>query len=153
MQREIRGTPQARRRLHLLRFHAGPQLRHRGSKSDAWQSRNTSTNNTPLYLDRCSGATPSCRSSRQSSSSERQQQLQEQLQQAAFTSETEKVPLPPVSPNRQAAAAAEQKARARARACAAKQVFSCEWPRLSEGINNLKKALFGASPGKTAKRG
>jgi len=84
---------------------------------------------------------------------ERQQQQREQLQQAAFKSEAEKVPLPPVSPNRQAAAAAEQKARAKARACAAKQTFSCEWPRLSEGINNLKKALFGASPGKTAKRG
>ena len=64
-----------------------------------------------------------------------------------------KVPLPSASPNRQAAAAAEQKERARARACAAKQSFSCEWPRLSEGINNLKKALFGASPSKTAKRG
>ena len=83
---------------------------------------------------------------------QRQQQQREQLQQAAFKSEAEKVPLPPVSPNRQAAAAAEQKARARARACAARQTFSCEWPRLSEGISNLKKALFGASPSKTAKR-
>ena len=83
---------------------------------------------------------------------QRQQQQREQVQQAAFKSEAEKVPLPPVSPNRQAAAAAEQKARARARACAARQTFSCEWPRLSEGISNLKKALFGASPSKTAKR-
>jgi hypothetical protein len=85
---------------------------------------------------------------------ERQQQQREQLQQAAFKSEAEKVPLPLVAPNKQAAAAAEQKARAKARACAAKQTFSCEWPRLSEGINNLKKALFGVSPSKTpAKRG
>jgi hypothetical protein len=26
--------------------------------------------------------------------------------------------------------------------------FSCEWPRLSEGIKDLKKALFGSSPSK-----
>jgi hypothetical protein len=84
---------------------------------------------------------------------QQQQQQREQLQQAAFKSEAERVPLPPVSPNRLAAAAAEQKARAKARACAAQQTFSCEWPRLSEGISNLKKALFGASPSKTAKRG
>jgi hypothetical protein len=84
---------------------------------------------------------------------ESQQLQREKLQQAAFKSETEKVPLPSASPNRLAAAAAEQKARARARACAANPTFSCEWPRLSDGINNFKKALFGNSPSKADKRG
>ncbi len=81
------------------------------------------------------------------------QQRQEKLQQALFKSETERVPLPPASPNRVAAAAADRKARAEARACAAKPTFSCEWPRLSDGINNFKKSLFGTPPGKPDKRG
>ena len=34
----------------------------------------------------------------------------------------------------------------------ARHSFSCDWPRLSEGIKDLKKALFGSSSGKTAKR-
>jgi hypothetical protein len=33
------------------------------------------------------------------------------------------------------------------RACA-RHRFSCEWPKLSEGLNDLKK-LFGAQPTKT----
>jgi hypothetical protein len=85
------------------------------------------------------------------------QQQREKLQQATYKSESERVPLPPASPNRLAAAAAERKARAEARAearaCAAKPTFSCEWPRLSEGINNFKKALFGPPPAKVDKRG
>src|SRR6185437_7562614 len=57
------------------------------------------------------------------------QQQREKLQQATYKSESERVPLPPASPNRLAAAAAERKARAEARAearaCAAKPTFSC----------------------------
>ena len=84
---------------------------------------------------------------------ERQQQQREQLQQAAFKSETEKVPLPPVSPNRQAAAAAEQKARAKARACAAKQTFLL---RMAAALRRNQQPEEGAVwrfAGKTAKRG
>jgi len=42
------------------------------------------------------------------------------------------------------------RSRARVGGCP-RHSFSCEWPRLSEGIRDLKKALFGSSSGK-AKR-
>ena len=47
--------------------------------------------------------------------------------------ETEKVPIPVASPVKQAA-------RLRAAHCAKNQ-FSCEWPRLSESLNELKRIL------------
>jgi hypothetical protein len=80
-----------------------------------------------------------------------QQQAQQvqQVQQASLKSETEKVPVPRQSPVKQQAAASDLRARAKAAHCA-KDSFSCEWPRLSDSINDLKK-LFGASQAK-AKR-
>jgi hypothetical protein len=71
-----------------------------------------------------------------------QQESQQGMQQVSLRSETEKVPVPVASPVKQAA-------RIKASNCA-KNAFSCEWPRLSDGINEFKK-LFGASPNK-AKR-
>jgi hypothetical protein len=65
----------------------------------------------------------------------KQQQMQE-VQPVSLRSESEKVPLPTRRP--------------KAANCA-KDSFSCEWPRLSESLNGLKK-LFTASPSK-AKRG
>ena len=73
----------------------------------------------------------------------KQQQQQQQVQQASLKSETEKVPVPRESPVKQQAAASDLRARAKATQCA-KDSFSCEWPRLSDGINEVKK-LFGAS--------
>jgi hypothetical protein len=76
----------------------------------------------------------------------KQQQVQQApqgVQQASLRSETEKIPVPVASPVKQAA-------RIKAANCA-KSSFSCEWPRLSEGIDGLKK-LFSASPSK-GKRG
>jgi hypothetical protein len=61
------------------------------------------------------------------------------LQQASLRSE--KVPLPVVAPN---------KPRPKLTNCA-QHSFSCDWPRLSESLKDLKK-LFGSSPSK-AKRG
>jgi hypothetical protein len=72
---------------------------------------------------------------------------QQLLQQASLRNE--KVPLPVEAPNKQAAAASDLRSRAKAANCA-RHSFSCEWPRLSEGIKELKK-LFGSSQGK-AKR-
>jgi hypothetical protein len=87
------------------------------------------------------------------------QQQQQQVQQATFrsnetrSSETEKVPLPVQAPNKQQVAAANAKARAKAAHCAQQSYsFSCEWPRLSESINDLKKRLFGSTASKN-KRG
>jgi hypothetical protein len=85
---------------------------------------------------------------------------QQQLQEATFRSETEKIPLPVVAPNKQSAAAADAKSsdtkladvrsHAKTNGCP-QHAFSCEWPRLSEGIKDLKKLLFGSSTAK-AKR-
>jgi hypothetical protein len=73
----------------------------------------------------------------------KQQQLQ---QQASLKSEAEKAspatgsiakpPIPASDPRRVKQAACQQHS------------FSCEWPRLSESIKDLKKALFGSSPSK-----
>ena len=72
----------------------------------------------------------------------KQQQQQEQesqrsVQQVALRTEVEKIPVPVASPVKQAA-------RIKASNCA-KNSFSCEWPRLSQSIDDLKK-LFGAPP-------
>ena len=72
---------------------------------------------------------------------------QQQVQQTSLR--VEKVPLPAAAPNKPAAAATDLRSRAKAANCTPGS-FSCDWPRLSESIKDLKK-LFGASPGK-AKR-
>ncbi|HMF52600.1 MAG TPA: hypothetical protein VK603_28325 [Candidatus Saccharimonadales bacterium] len=81
----------------------------------------------------------------------KQQQQRQQAQPVTLRSEPEKVPLPVHAPNKRDAAA-ELKARAKAAECA-QHAFSCEWPRLSESIKDLKKALFGPSTTIKAKRG
>ena len=60
----------------------------------------------------------------------------------------EKVPLPAVAPNKQPAAASGPRPKL---ANCARHSFSCDWPLLSERLNDLKK-LFSATPSK-AKRG
>jgi hypothetical protein len=70
------------------------------------------------------------------------QQQQQKVQPATFRSEPEKVPLPVQAPNKRDA---DLKARARSAECA-RHSFSCEWPRLSASIKDLKKALFGSPP-------
>jgi len=72
---------------------------------------------------------------------------QQQVQQTSLR--VEKVPLPAAAPNKPAAAASDLRSRAKTANCAPGS-FSCDWPRLSESIKDLKK-LFGASQGK-AKR-
>ena len=82
----------------------------------------------------------------------RQQQLiQQPLQPATLRSETEKTPPPVQAPPTKRETLADLKVRAKGTGCA-RRSFSCEWPRLSEGIKDLKKALFGSSVSK-AKRG
>jgi hypothetical protein len=71
-----------------------------------------------------------------------QQESQQRVQQVALRTEAEKIPVPVASPVKHAA-------RIKASNCA-KNAFSCEWPRLSQSIDDLKK-LFGATPNK-AKR-
>ena len=67
------------------------------------------------------------------------QQPPTQMQQVSLRTDAEKVPVPVASPVKQAA-------RIKAANCA-KSSFSCEWPRLSEGINDLKK-MFNQAPSK-----
>jgi hypothetical protein len=83
---------------------------------------------------------------------QQQQQQQPSVQPVTLRSETEKVPLPVQAPNKRDAAA-DLKARAAKSAECARHEFSCEWPRLSEGIKDLKKALFGSSTTSKPKRG
>ena len=77
------------------------------------------------------------------------QQQQQQVQQVSLRSDQEpartdsaKVPVPVASPVKQAA-------RIRAANCA-RSSFSCDWPRLSETVNDLKK-LFSSTPSKQKK--
>ena len=65
-----------------------------------------------------------------------QQQEQTPVQQTSLRTETEKVPIP--------------RERPRALRDCARHKFSCDWPKLSEGLNGLKK-LCTAQPQKTAK--
>jgi hypothetical protein len=82
---------------------------------------------------------------------QQQQQQQPPIQPVTLRNETEKVPLPVQAPNKRDAAA-DLKARAAKGSECAQHSFSCEWPRLSESIKDLKKALFGSSTTGKAKR-
>jgi hypothetical protein len=82
------------------------------------------------------------------SAKQQQPALPPQVQPVSLKSSTEKIPVPVASPIKQQAAAGNAP-RIRAGNCA-KSSFSCEWPRLSGGLNDLKK-LFGGTQGK-AKR-
>ena len=66
-----------------------------------------------------------------------QQAVKPSVQQVSLRTNTEKVPVPVASPVKQAA-------RIKAANCA-KDSFSCEWPRLSQSIDELKK-LFNSAP-------
>src|ERR1700744_481059 len=77
---------------------------------------------------------------------------QQALQQASFKSETEKVPVPVQAPNKPPAVAGDLRSHAKTSSCP-QHSFSCDWPRLSEGIKDLKKALFGSSSTTKAKHG
>jgi hypothetical protein len=72
----------------------------------------------------------------------------ELLQQASL--KNEKVPLPVEAPNKPRAGAGDTGSRPKLTNCA-RHTFSCDWPKLSESIKDLKK-LFTSSSSK-AKRG
>ncbi|QOZ06625.1 hypothetical protein [Bradyrhizobium sp. CCBAU 51765] len=78
---------------------------------------------------------------------EQQEQLVQQLQQVALRTEVERVPIPVERPKVQQVAGPRPKG-----APCTKGSFSCEWPRLSESLNDLKK-LFNPTPSKPAKKG
>jgi hypothetical protein len=74
-------------------------------------------------------------------------QQQQLLQQASLQNEkvqeNEKVPAPVEAPTKPLAAAIDIKPHPKNANCA-RHSFSCDWPRLSESIKDLKKALFGS---------
>ncbi len=93
---------------------------------------------------------------------ERQEKQREQpprIQQASLhsepvRSEPAKIPVPVARPSKpRVAAVPVPEARPRARSCV-KGTFSCDWPRLSDGLNDLKKLFTppSLSPTKLAKR-
>ena len=77
-----------------------------------------------------------------------QEQQEQQAQQTSLKSDAPKVPLPRSRPTeqQQAAAASDVRPGTKRGDCTRHQ-FSCEWPRLSEGWNDLKR-LFGSSSSK-----
>ena len=75
------------------------------------------------------------------------QQQQQLLQQTSL--HDKKVPLPVGAPNKPRPAATDMRPRPKPSNCA-EHSFSCDWPRLSESIKDLKK-LFGSPPGKAKK--
>lgn len=77
---------------------------------------------------------------------EQQEQQARRLQQVALRAEIERVPVPVERPK------VQQNVGQRRGAPCTKGSFSCEWPRLSEGLNDLKK-LFSPAPSKPAKKG
>jgi hypothetical protein len=74
------------------------------------------------------------------------EEQQQQLQRVSLKSD-EKIPVPVASPAKQAPRAATEPPRSRSSSGCVKGTFSCDWPRITEGINDIKK-LFGASPAK-----
>jgi hypothetical protein len=76
----------------------------------------------------------------------KQRQLQ---QQASLKSDGEKPPPATGSIGKPPTAASDSR-RIKPTNCQ-QDSFSCEWPRLSEGIKDLKKALFGSSSGKVSR--
>ncbi|MGY8637694.1 hypothetical protein RAD15_35005 [Bradyrhizobium sp. 14AA] len=78
---------------------------------------------------------------------EQQEQQVQQLQQVAMRTDVERVPVPVERPKVQQTGTPRPKG-----APCTKGSFSCEWPRLSESLNDLKK-LFNPTPSKPAKKG
>jgi hypothetical protein len=84
------------------------------------------------------------RSSAAAALAAKHQEEQQQLQRVSLKSD-EKVPVPVASPAKQ-----PPRTRSIAVTGCTKGTFSCDWPRLSESFNDIKK-LFGASPSKGKK--
>ncbi|UPJ73397.1 hypothetical protein [Bradyrhizobium sp. 187] len=82
---------------------------------------------------------------------EQQEQQVQQLQRVALRTEVERVPVPVERPKVQQAAIGDARPRPKGAPCT-KGSFSCEWPRLSDGLNDIKK-LFSPTPSKPAKKG
>jgi hypothetical protein len=79
-----------------------------------------------------------------------QEQQAQQIQQVALRTEVERVPVPVERPKVLQAVGGDPRARPKGGNCA-KGSFSCEWPRLSEGLSDIKK-LFSPTPSKPAKK-
>ena len=82
---------------------------------------------------------------------QQQDQQAQQIQQVALRTEVERVPVPVERPKVLQAVGGDARSRQKGANCT-KGAFSCEWPRLSEGLNDIKK-LFSPTPSKPAKKG
>lgn len=81
---------------------------------------------------------------------EQQERQAQQLQRVAMRTDVERVPVPVERPKVQQVIG-DTRPRPKAAPCT-KGSFSCEWPLLSDGLNELKK-LFNPPPSKPAKKG
>jgi hypothetical protein len=74
---------------------------------------------------------------------------QQQVQETALHTDVEKVPIPRERPKVQVLSSGSDNLRG---ANCPRHTFSCEWPKLSEGLNGLKKLFNSPQPSKSAKR-
>jgi hypothetical protein len=77
----------------------------------------------------------------------------QQVQQASLKTDAEKPPVPPMPQERpakqpQAAAPVDARARQKPPTDCAKHEFACNWPKLSESLNDLKRLFAPAPPNK-----
>lgn len=81
---------------------------------------------------------------------QQREQQEQQAQQVALRTEAERVPVPVERP-KVLQIVGDARPRPKGAPCT-KGSFSCEWPRLSESLSDLKK-LFSPTPSKPAKKG
>lgn len=105
-----------------------------------------------LYLEkqRRSSIEAAISAKQQAEELEQEQEQSQPVQPASLRTETERVPIPQARPSKLIAASPNANATADGRPRCPRHTFSCEWPRLSETINDLKK-LFGNSQAKGKK--
>ncbi|MCW5702559.1 MAG: hypothetical protein R3D82_19925 [Xanthobacteraceae bacterium] len=102
------------------------------------------------YLERERRSTAAAALAAKHQERQQQQEQRKQLQQVSLRSER-KVPVPVASPTKQPArTTTASPPRTRSVTGCVKGTFSCDWPRLSEGINDIKK-LFTGPPHKGKK--
>ena len=142
MQRQIRRPPQAGRRLHLFRFHAEPDFRYRGPEPDAGRAEE---DRRGIY--RLSG--------KRAAQQHRRRVLRETATASAAAAEGAAGLADGLRPPQRCRCRWRARSSSRPRTNAqriraancARDSFSCEWPRLSESLNDLKKLFGGSSAG------
>jgi len=103
-----------------------------------------------LYLEKQRRSSIEAAISAKQREEELEQEQPQPLQRASLRTDIERVPIPQARPSKLIAASPNASTAADGRPHCPQHTFSCEWPRLSETIHDLKK-LFGSSQAKGKK--